>query len=109
MIGMPTIMAKVSRSRRIWMTSFRRTARMRWRAEAGVIEPFSFACASLIRRMKTSSSVVSPGATFTVEALRDLADASLERVAVGADDVQVLAEGRDLLDARHSLKRSRRA
>ena len=60
--------------------------------------------------MKTSSSVVSPGATLTREALRrPRATLRLERAPVGADDVQVLAEGGDLLDARHALQRARRA
>ena len=44
---------------------------------------------------------------FHVEASGDLAHALLERRAIGADDVQVFAECRDLFDARHSLQRAR--
>ena len=42
------------------------------------------------------------------ELFGDLFDASPQRIGVGADDMQVFAEGGDLLDARHAGERPRR-
>ena len=51
--------------------------------------------------MKTSSSVVSAGAT-DIPGCADLGEHRFQRRAVAADDVQRGAEGGDLVDARAS-------
>ena len=72
--GTPSIIAKVMRSRRIWMNSLARSARRR-RSDKGEVMPCC-PCKSAMNWMKTSSRLVSAGATLTPGATATSASAA---------------------------------
>jgi hypothetical protein len=102
--GTPSIMAKVMRSRRIWMNSL-----ISKRAEPGEGKQAVHAMLSFdpdMNWMKTSSRLVSPGVDgHALMLLRDIGERGFELLLVGADDMQGRAERRHLLDAGPAVQR----